>query len=163
MPFFREFSFYSPLPQRLLPGPGAPGGHRGTGDNSGLSSILLRSILPRMTATLIYASLFVSEWKRLRLTEDDLRHLERAIMARPDAGDVMAGTGGVRKLRFAPPSRPGGKSGGFRVCYAWFVASTTAVVLLIYPKNELANLTADDKKAIRLAVERIRAGLEKGR
>lgn len=116
-----------------------------------------------MTATLIYASLFVSKWKRLRLTDEDLRHLERAIMARPDAGDVMAGTGGVRKLRFAPPSRPGGKSGGFRVCYAWFAISTTAVLLLIYPKNELANLTADDKKAIRLAVARIRTGLEKGR
>lgn len=116
-----------------------------------------------MTATLIYASLFVSEWKRLRLTDDDLRHLERAIIARPDAGDVIAGTGGVRKLRFAPPSRSGGKSGGFRVCYTWFVVSTTAVVLLIYPKNELTNLTADDKKAIRHAVERIRTGLEKGR
>ena len=38
----------------------------------------------------------------------------------------------------------------------------TAVLLLIYPKNELENLTADDKKAIRLAVQRIKAGL-KGR
>ncbi len=71
-----------------------------------------------MTATLIYASLFVSEWKRLRLPDEDLRYLERAIMARPNVGDVMAGTGGVRKLRFAPPSRSGGKSGGLRVCYA---------------------------------------------
>ena len=116
-----------------------------------------------MTATLVYASLFVSEWKRLRLTDDDLRNLERAIMARPDGGSVMAGTGGVRKLRFAPPSRPSGKSGGFRVCYAWFMTSATAVLLLIYPKNELENLTAADKKSIRFAVERIRSGLEKGR
>ena len=75
----------------------------------------------------------------------------------------MAGTGGLRKLRFASPSRSGGKSGGFRVCYAWVAEAATVVLLLIYPKNELENLTADDKKAIRNAVERIRTGLEKGR
>ena len=66
---------------------------------------------------------FVARWRKLRLTDEDLQALERQIAADPDAGDVMRGTGGVRKLRFAPPSWNTGKSGAARVCYAASPAS----------------------------------------
>lgn len=42
----------------------------------------------------------------------DLQALERILIANPDAGDVIPGTGGLRKLRFAPPSWHTGKRGG---------------------------------------------------
>jgi hypothetical protein len=71
-----------------------------------------------MMITFIQLSGFVSEWKRFRLDGEDLRDLERSLLARPDAGAVMAGTGGLRKVRFAPPSRHSGKSGAYRVGYA---------------------------------------------
>ena len=112
-----------------------------------------------MKATLVYTASFASEWKRFRLSDEDLRHLELAIMQDPEGGATMAGTGGVRKMRFAPPSMRTGKSGAFRVCYVWFAEFSTVLLLLMYPKNEKDNLSADDKAACRLLVQRFREGL----
>lgn len=49
------------------------------------------------------------------LTEADRHRLEATLVANPEAGRPMLGTGGVRKLRFARPGE--GKSGGLRVIY----------------------------------------------
>jgi len=70
-----------------------------------------------MWLTFIQLAPFVVAWRRLGLTDEDLSALEQLIMHRPEAGAVMQGTGGVRKLRFAPPSWHMGKSGATRVCY----------------------------------------------
>jgi hypothetical protein len=68
----------------------------------------------------IQLTAFASNWKRMKLTDDDLRALEFAIATAPDAPPVMRGTGGLRKIRFAPGRARAGKSGGARVCYAYF-------------------------------------------
>jgi len=73
-----------------------------------------------MLAVINQLPTFVAKWRGLGLTDDDLRFLEAALMANPDAGPVMRGTGGLRKMRFAPPSWHTGKSGAVRVCYAHF-------------------------------------------
>jgi hypothetical protein len=70
--------------------------------------------------SLIQLSEFRNNWNRLKLTDDDLRRLEAEILIDPESPPVMRGTGGLRKMRFAPPSSGGGKSGGIRVCYAYF-------------------------------------------
>jgi hypothetical protein len=98
---------------------------------------------------------FVSEWARLRLPDEDLQALERQIMERPESGSVMVGTGGVRKLRFAPPSRHGGKSGAMRVCYVAFV-DAVCYLLIVFPKNEAANLSAKDKVTLKQTVNALR-------
>jgi hypothetical protein len=54
--------------------------------------------------SLIQLSAFRSNWKRLKLTDDDLRALESAILADPAGAPIMRGTGGLRKIRFAPAS-----------------------------------------------------------
>ena len=108
-----------------------------------------------MKMTFRHMPAFVSEWKRMRLPDEDLQALERQIMDRPDSGSVMSGTGGVRKMRFAPPSRHGGKSGATRVCYVVFV-DFVCYVLLIFPKNEKANLSAKDKAAVKQGVDALR-------
>jgi hypothetical protein len=74
-----------------------------------------------------------------------LSALESVLVDNPDAGDVMAGTGGVRKVRFAPPSRHTGKSGAFRVAYAYFRLGQTVYLLTIFAKNEQENFTAAQK------------------
>ena len=56
----------------------------------------------------------------------------------PMAGDVMPGLGGVRKLRFAPKGR--GKSGAFRVIYYVLTDAQPILALLLYGKNEQADL-----------------------
>ena len=61
---------------------------------------------------------FLRDWKRLDLDDDALGALERELIDEPDKGPVIAGTGGLRKLRFSPPGSGRGKSGAYRVCYA---------------------------------------------
>ena len=67
--------------------------------------------------TFIYLHGFVAQWNQLRLNDDDLRELEQSIMNNPAAGDVIAGTGGLRKLRFAPKRWRRGKRGTLRIGY----------------------------------------------
>ena len=50
----------------------------------------------------IQLSGFATNWARMKLTDEDLRSLEAAILAAPDAMPVMRGSGGLRKIRFAP-------------------------------------------------------------
>lgn len=102
-----------------------------------------------MNITFIQLAGFVSEWKHFRLSDDDLRALERLLLARPEAGAVMAGTGGLRKVRFAPPSRHSGKSGAFRVGYAYFPNSGIILLLAIFAKADKANLTATERAEFR--------------
>jgi hypothetical protein len=108
-----------------------------------------------MKMTFRQMPVFVSEWKRLRLPDEDLQALERQIMEHPESGAVMSGTGGVRKLRFAPPSRHSGKSGATRVCYAVLV-DVVCYLFLIFPKNERANLSAQDKAVLKKTMDALR-------
>jgi hypothetical protein len=92
--------------------------------------------------SLIQLSAFRSNWKRLKLTDDDLRGLESAILEDPAGPPIMRGTGGLRKIRFAPASSAGGKSGGARACYAYFPEFGLVYLCAVFPKNAKANLTA---------------------
>jgi hypothetical protein len=102
-----------------------------------------------MRRTFIQLSRFVAKWRSLKLTDADLSALESLLMGNPDAGEVMAGTGGVRKVRFAPPSRHTGKSGAFRVAYAYFHIGETVYLLAIFGKNEQENFTAAQKAELK--------------
>ena len=73
-----------------------------------------------MKLTFVQLGTYVAAAARLGLTDDDQRQIESVLLDRPLAGNVMRGTGGLRKLRHAPLHRSGGKSGGVRVCYAYF-------------------------------------------
>ena len=109
-----------------------------------------------MEFTFCQVSPFVARWRRMRLTDEDLQALEKLLAKRPDAGAVIGGTGGLRKLRFAPPSRAGGKSGGTRVIYGFFPEYNTIYLFLIYPKNEQADLTPPQKAQCRQLVAEIK-------
>jgi hypothetical protein len=69
----------------------------------------------------------------------------------PSLGDMISGTGGVRKTRLKSSSR--GKRGGFRVCYVDLANKERLYLLLIYPKNEQENLTMEDKKVLKELVD----------
>ena len=66
---------------------------------------------------------------------------------RPDAGSVIRGSGGIRKLRWAGSGR--GKRGGLRVIYYWWVAKERISMLRMYPKNEQDDLSSDQLKQLR--------------
>jgi hypothetical protein len=79
---------------------------------------------------------------------DDLQDM---LLANPESGATVAGTGGARKIRVALPGR--GKSGGSRVIYYYAVRRETIHLLLAYPKNVQDTLTEAQKKVIRTLVQ----------
>lgn len=74
------------------------------------------------------------------LTDDEYLGLQMFLLERPDAGQIVRGTGGVRKLRWAMAGR--GKSGGRRVIYYWRVSKDEIWLLTIYSKSEHESIQA---------------------
>jgi hypothetical protein len=78
----------------------------------------------------------------------------------PGAGDVIVGTGGVRKLRFAAQEK--GKSGGVRVIYYFYDRDVPIYALLLYGKGERADLTPDERKSVAAFAAAIKATRKRG-
>jgi hypothetical protein len=114
-----------------------------------------------VTLTLAQTAVFASLWKHWRLDDNDLRALERQLLDNPMSGKVMRNTGGVRKARFAPPSRGSGKSGAYHVCYFYVPDHEIVFFVLIFPKSEQPNLTPEQEKACRLLAKEIKGALNK--
>lgn len=87
---------------------------------------------------------------------DDLsfQELQYLLMANPEAGDVIEGTGGLRKVRFADAKRGKGKRGGLRVIYYWWSSGLQFWLFALYNKDEMADLTPVQKKALKELVKR---------
>ena len=81
------------------------------------------------------------------LSDEQYAELQIALMANPELGPVIAGTGGVRKLRWAAPGR--GKRGGYRVIY--YVRRPKGIIwmLTMYPKNVADSIPAHVLREIR--------------
>lgn len=77
------------------------------------------------------------------LTDDERRDVVSYLAAHPKAGDLIEGTGGVRKLRWARGGR--GKSGGVRVIYYVHSEAMPLYLLTLFAKNERANLSKQER------------------
>ena len=110
-----------------------------------------------MRNVIIQLSSFARDARRAGLTEEDIRHVELEIMEDPHAWPVMAGTAGLRKMRFAPESRGGGKSGGVRVCYFLVDEADHVYLVTVFAKNQKDNLSPADRNAIAAVVRYIRS------
>ena len=74
-------------------------------------------------------------------------------MRNPEAGDVIEGTGGLRKLRFADIRRGKGKRGGLRIIYYWWTSGRQFWLYTLYDKDEMDDLTAKERKTLRSALK----------
>ena len=72
-------------------------------------------------------------------------------MLRPEAGDVIPGSGGLRKIRWGIPGS--GKRGGLRLIYYWAIPMDTIYMLLIYRKSRQDDLTPGQLKLLRTLVK----------
>jgi hypothetical protein len=104
--------------------------------------------------TVVETHPFIRRAEKL-LSQEERHELIEFLAFNPEAGDVIQGTGGVRKMRFAAKGK--GKSGGVRVIYYFMDEDAPIFALLVYGKNEQANLTADQKRAVRAIAETLKA------
>ena len=88
------------------------------------------------------------------LDDEGLRTLQNALMENPEAGDVIEGTGGLRKLRHADPRRGKGKRGGLRVIYFWWEVGRQLWLYTLYDKDEMEDLSTKDKKVLKDMLKR---------
>ena len=91
------------------------------------------------------------------LDDEGFRELQRHLAANPEAGDIVPGAGGIRKLRWKDARRGKGKRGGLRVIYYCFLSDEEIWLLTLYDKDEAADLTKDTREQLRRALEAERA------
>lgn len=99
----------------------------------------------------IETSVFTRQVREL-LTDDEYAAFQITLAANPLAGDVIQGTGGLRKVRVAVKGR--GKRGGARVIYYYVSSAAQIRLLLIYVKGRKDDLSAAEKRTLRGLNER---------
>lgn len=95
--------------------------------------------------TVIETAHFEKEARRL-LTEEEYTRLVLDLAENPEAGSLIRGTGGIRKLRFAIKGK--GKSGGVRVIHFCLTHAGEVYLLDIYAKGEKEDLSATEEKEL---------------
>jgi len=90
-------------------------------------------------------TVFTKQVKQL-LDAESYRLLQLRLVADPEAGALIPGTGGLRKIRWQGSGR--GKRGGIRAIYYWATKNDVLLMLLAYPKNERDDLSPEQKKVL---------------
>ncbi len=103
-----------------------------------------------LPVTVVETPEFLAVTRKL-LAEDERRALIDFLARNPTAGDLIQGTGGVRKLRWGLEGR--GKRGGARVIYCYHDPGIPLFALTAYAKNERADLSQQDRNAFRVLVK----------
>lgn len=91
------------------------------------------------------------------LDDDGFAELQRYLATNPEAGDLVPGAGGIRKVRWRDSRRGKGKRGGLRVIYYCFLSEQEIWLLTLYGKDEAPDLMKDERNQLRQALEAERA------
>ena len=98
----------------------------------------------------LFVELPAFERHRARYLDDDaFQDLQNLLLSDPGAGDVIPGTGGLRKLRFAERGRGKGKRGGLRVIYYWWTAGLQFWLFTLFSKDDMTDLTPQQRTMFR--------------
>ena len=106
--------------------------------------------MAEMLLSVLETAHFHKEARKL-LSEAELNDAIYAIASNPEIGDIMQGTGGVRKFRVAKGSR--GKSAGSRIVYYYHDMDTPVFFLTIFAKNERDNLSGSERNDLAASVK----------
>lgn len=97
-----------------------------------------------------------TERVRELIDEETYRRFQTVLVRNPETGAVMAGCGGLRKIRVEEPRRGKGKRGGCRVIYLHIPEATRIDLLAIYDKEMQDDLTAEQRRRLKSLAERAR-------
>ncbi len=95
---------------------------------------------------------FAADW----WSDEDLRRLQNVLHAQPDAGSLIRGGAGLRKLRWSAQGR--GKRGGARIIYYWHIPGECIYLIFGYTKNEREDLTPGQVRTLAELLKDIKNG-----
>ncbi|MBQ3863052.1 MAG: type II toxin-antitoxin system RelE/ParE family toxin [Schwartzia sp.] len=107
-----------------------------------------------MNRQFIEVPLFTKRWAEIGLGNEELRALQIMLLKNPEAGPVIEGTGGIRKVRFPLENR--GKSGSVRICYTDFDEYEVTYLITAFTKKEQENLSAAEKSVLKKLVKMLK-------
>ena len=107
--------------------------------------------------TVIETESYLRSAKEAKMSDEEMKSAVDLVATDPEAGDVMQGTGGVRKARLA--GRGKGKSGGYRIVYFYGGGDFPVFLLTVFGKGEKANLTQGERNALRQLTAILKGGL----
>lgn len=107
--------------------------------------------------TVIETDSYLRDAKDAKMSAEEMTNAVDVVAADPEVGDVMQGTGGVRKVRLA--GRGKGKSGGYRIVYFYGGGDIPVFLLTVFGKGEKANLTQGERNALRQMAKLLKESL----
>jgi len=110
----------------------------------------------------IIAKTFDKNWKDLGLTDDNLREFQTFLMENPTAGNLITGTGGLRKIRWTLALSSKGKSGGIRNLYIDFMSFDTIFLVNCYGKSSQESITDKEKSMYKSLIKDIEKDFKEG-
>jgi hypothetical protein len=87
------------------------------------------------------------------LDDEGYKSLQNELARNPQAGDLMPGTGGFRKMRWVDPRRGKGRRGGLRIIYYYFPRDQQIWLMALFDKDEASDLSPKEKKGLKTAIQ----------
>ena len=112
-----------------------------------------------MTREFVMLPEFDRKWKDMGLTDRELKALQEELTINPQKGDVMQGTGGLRKSRVAFEGK--GKSGSARVCYVDFAVYERIYLITAYSKDEKDNLSKAERNEVKKLIHILESTIDR--
>lgn len=106
-----------------------------------------------MKREFVRVELFDALWHHFGLSDKEARELELTLLSDPKTGDVIQGTGGLRKMRYSPSKHHRGKSSSYRICYLDIEHNDQIILIFMFIKDKQENLTDADKQKFKAMVK----------
>jgi hypothetical protein len=103
--------------------------------------------------TVVSLSPFLRAAREMGLSDSDIEAIEELVAYAPEDGNLLEGTGGVRKRRIALPGRNKGKSGGGRLFTVFISNQSPAYIITIIDKSVSENLNKQERNELALLVQ----------
>lgn len=110
-----------------------------------------------MEREFVYTKMFDKKIKELDFSEEDLVNLEYELIDNSHLANIMAGTGGLMKMRFDKPSSNKGKSGSYRVFYLDLKDRKIIILITLISKSEQENLNNKQKQEMKRFIDSIKS------